>query len=318
MDNAPETEHRSESMKSLIAIVPLVTTAFYVWVQSTQAETSVAGQPTERAAESRRLANAEVRRFGFYFADREKKLKLRPTPVHRYTHQHNGEVYTNLFVWTHQGRPEAIASISNWFAPRPYRGLAVTSLATEKLIGTRDGKEIWHPQSAGVEFKPVPDADRPSETDVRRLRQMRVLAREFTAEFKRVPNYPESGRLRLLSTPLFRYQSQNSKVIDGGIFGLAYGTAPQLLLLIEVRRTATGSRWEYALAPRNSTEYHVWHKGQEVWSLAQLAPPWPNSKSPTNAYTVFPDLQREGRTQEFVDQLLKFNRIPEKASAGGS
>lgn len=259
-----------------------------------------------RAAESLQLATEEVERFTYLFAaDRSSELKLHTAPIHRYTHQHNGEVYTNLFIWTYDGRPEAIASISNWFAPRRYHGLAVTSLSTRKLVGMRDGEEIWRPQSSGVEFKPIPDAPRPTESKAQRLRQMRSLARHFKAEFKRESRKPESGKLRLLTTPLYRYESESDKPLDGAIFGFASGTAPQLVLLIEAHRSRDGLRWEYALAPRNSQAFEVWYKDRRIWSLPQLAPPWPDSKDPTKTYTVFPDLQRDGRTQEFVNQLSK-------------
>lgn len=171
-------------MKNLIAVVTLVTATFCWCVPWSQAQTPDGDEATDRAAESRRLATKEVKRFEYYFADRDRKLKLFPAPILRCTTQHNREVYTNLFVWTYRGRPEAIASISNWFVPRRYHGLAVTSLSTEKLIGTRDGKEIWFPRSGGVEFKPIPDAAAPSESGVQRLSQMRGLAREFSADFK--------------------------------------------------------------------------------------------------------------------------------------
>ncbi len=293
-------------MKTVMTLVLLFVPVIQVWAQPAPEENKI----TERAAESLRLSTAEAKRFDYFITgDSEKKSKLHPTPVYRFTSPQIGEVYANLFLWTHQGRPVAIASISNWYSPRAYRGLAVTSLSTEKLIGTRDGKEIWHPKSGGLEFKPLADAKPPQKTAAQRLRQMRALAREFTAEFKRDASYPEGGKLRLLSNPLYRYESQQPELIDGAIFGFAFGTSPQLVLLIEARQTASGARWHYAWAPRNSTEYHVRHNGREVWSLPQLAPPWPNSKNPTNTYTVFPDLQREGRTQQFVDQLPKFNRI---------
>lgn len=285
-------------------------------VPSTEAQPGDSTQAPERAADSRKLADEEVKRFAFFLAsDRAAELKLHSTPVHQYSQQQNGQAYTNLFVWTHQARPAAIASISNWYSPRAYRGLAVTSLATETLVGTRDDEEIWRPNRAGVEFKRIPDAGRPHESAVLRLRQMRGLAREFSAEFKRIARIPEGDKLRLLSTPLYRYENQETRLIDGALFGFAYGTAPQLILLIEARQTPTGPRWLYALAPKNSTEYRVRHKNREVWHLPQLAPPWPNSKDPTNTYSVFPDLQREGRTKEFVDRLRKFTRQKETPPA---
>lgn len=264
-----------------------------------------ADAPAERAAEAQRLADEEVKRFAFSLAsDPTRELPLTPAPVHRYTHQHEGEVYTNLYVWTRRGRPEVIASISTWYSPRRYRGLAATSLSTEPLIGTRDGQQIWRPQTGGVRLKPIPDADPPGPAAAQRLRAMRALAREFTAQYKRTGRKPKDDKLRLLSTPLYRYQTaEGPELLDGAIFGFASGTAPQLILLIEARRMSGGLQWHYGLAPMNSPEYRVRHRDRQIWTLAQLAPPWANSKNPTNAYCVFPDLQKEGRTAEFADRL---------------
>lgn len=296
-------------MKTILNIAAILI-PLSVHAQSNIPQRSEEEEATARAAESMKLSAEEVKRFDFAIADEQKQtLKLHPTPIYRYAGPRRGEVYANVFVWTHDGRPEVIASLSNWYRPRAYRGLAVTSLATEKLIGMRDGQMIWRPNRAGVKFRVISDVPTPGESALKRLREMRSLAREFTAEFKRDSNYPESGELRLLSKPIYRYSSKTSLVIDGALFGFASGTAPQLILLIEARQTATDTRWEYGLAPRNSTEYRVSHRGKEVWKLAQLAPPWPNSKNPTNTYTVFPDLQRKERTQEFVDQLLKLRNV---------
>ena len=300
-------------MKPFPTFLLIVLSSACAGAQSSDEESGNVDKAKQRAAESLQLALEEVKRFEFTFArDGEDKLKLHPTPLYRHANPHRGEVYTNIFLWTKQGRPEAIASISNWYRPRRYHGLAVTSLATKRLIGMRDGKEIWRPNKPGIELRPIPDASAPGETALRRLREMRNLAREFRAEFKRDSKYPEGGALRLLSKPIHRYENQETNVIDGALFGFAAGASPQLILVIEARQSKSGPRWEYDLAPRNSTEYHVWHKDRKVWSLPQLAPPWPNSRIPTNTYTVFPDLQREGRTQQFVEQLLKINNVPEK------
>jgi hypothetical protein len=261
-------------------------------------------EKTERAAQSYEAAKNELTKFAFYFeSDRQSELMLHPTPVFRATNPLRGEVYSNWFVWTRHGRPEVVASISKWYSPRPYLGLAATSLSSVKLVGTREGQEIWRPRSPGVQLRPVQGATSPEETPAVRLAQMRALAREFTAEFRREASIPEGGMLRLLNQPLFRYAGTGSDLKDGALFAFANGSAPQLLLMIEARQDATGIRWEYALAPMNSTEFHVWHKGREVWSLPQVAPPWRNSQNPTNVYTVFPDLTDKGRTQQLVNRL---------------
>jgi hypothetical protein len=269
----------------------------------------------ERAARAVEEAADEVKRFAFRLESSvDGSLDLLPTPVFRYTNPLRGEVYSTIFIWTHKGRPEVIASVSSWHSPRRWLGLAVTSLSAEKVVGTRDDEEVWRPQSAGIEFRAIPGAPGPGDTPANRLRQMGLLARQFTAEFKRDATVPEGGKLRLLSRPFHRYDSPANQVLDGAIFGLADGTAPHLLLLIEARQAGRTVRWEYALAPKNSVEYHVWHHDDEVWSLRQLAPPWRNSKNPTHTYTVFPDLGDESRTKELADELAKAMRQLRSAS----
>jgi len=304
---------REFTMKTLSAFLLLILALNCVAVQATEPASNESDQTAERKAASLKLAGDEVKRFAFYFTDApDKEFELHSSPVVRYGN-YNAESYSNAFIWTNNGRPEAIASVTNWYRPREYYGLAVTSLATKPLTGERDDQEIWRPRNAGVEFRPIPDAGVPGELPVQRLREMRALAREFRADFKRVARYLESGKLRLMSTPLYRYESVESGVADGAIFGLALGTAPQLVLLIEARKSVGELRWEYAVAPRNSMEYQVWHKDRQVWSLPQLAPPWPNSKIPTNTYAVFPDLQKEGRTEELVRKLRAETSTGEQA-----
>jgi hypothetical protein len=294
-------------MKNLLAAAVLLLLATAVSALAQEPPTPDAKTIAEQAEESQKLAMAEVQRFGFAFADnRERKLKLHEAPILRYTNPLRGDVHSTLFVWTYEGRPEVVASVSNWYTPRPYLGLAATSLSPEKLVGTRDGQEIWLPNGPGLELKPIPGAEPPADSAEKRLRQMSALAREFSAEFKREARYNEGGQLRLMAKPLYRYEIATSDVQDGALYALADGTSPQLTLLIESRKTGTGTfRWEYAFAPKNSVEYHAFHKDREVWSLPQLAPPWPNSKNPLNTYTVFADLQLETRTQELAEQLAR-------------
>ena len=247
-----------------------------------------------------------MRLFGFALAGSpNRKLELHETPVLKYSNPLRGDVHSAFFIWTSQGRPEVVASINSWYSPRPYIGLAATSVSLEKLVGTREGIEVWRPQGPGIELKPVPGADQPAMSAAARIRQMNAMARRFSARFKRDARYNEGGELRLLTRPLYRYASTNEDVQDGALFALADGTSPQLNLMLESRRTADGYQWQFALAPNNSVEYHVLYDDRQVWSLAQLAPPWPNSKNPLNTYTVFPDLQERDRTQVFAAELSK-------------
>jgi len=146
---------------------------------------------------------------------------------------------------------------------------------------------------------------------------MSKLARQFTAKFQREARYNEGGQRRLMSTPLYRYEATDGDLQDGALYALADGTSPQLNLLIESRQTKAGFEWQYALAPNNSVEYHVFHNDREVWTLSQIAPPWPNSKDPLNTYTVFPDLQNEDRNRELADELSTAVKSQKSRAAKG-
>ena len=306
--------NRSVGERAMLKRIVVALSLLFAFGMATRTTTAAEEEPdntASHAALASKVAAKEVKKFTFRFADDpDAKLELHPTPILRYTNPLRVEVYSTLFVWMHKGRPEVIASVSSWHSPRQYLGLAATSLSEHKLVGEREGREIWRPQKAGIEFRPIFEAGAPGATSIVRLRQMGLLAQQFTAEFRRDATVPEGGKLRLLSRPLHRYNSTRDTVLDGAMFGFADGTAPHLILLIEARQTPTDARWEYALAPKNSTEFHVRHADRPVWSLPQLAPPWPNSKNPTHTYTVFPDLTNEGRSQELADQLVKALGMP--------
>ena len=306
---------RRDTLRSMTKTATLSVLSLLFLACAVHAQQPPVKEAGDQAEESQAAAAKEVQKFGFAFAQGDNAdLKLREMPVLRYTNPLRGDVHSALYIWTHEGRPEVIASVSSWYAPRRYLGLAATSLSLDKVVGTRDGQKIWQPQGPGLVLRPVPDAPPPAETPAQRLRQMGALARQFSAEYKREARYNEGGPLRLMSQPLYRYEVTKGEVQDGALYALADGTSPQLNLLIESRATKAGYEWQYALAPKNSVEYRVFHNDREVWHLAQIAPPWPNSKNPLNTYTVFPDLQNEGRSQELAAQLLKaIGSLPESS-----
>ena len=51
--------------------------------------------------------------------------------------------------------------------------------------------------------------------------------------------------LRLLPQPVYRYESEDPEVQDGGVFAFVQGTDPEVLLLLEAVRTEGGLVWIY-------------------------------------------------------------------------
>ncbi|NLS94196.1 MAG: hypothetical protein GXX96_18705 [Planctomycetaceae bacterium] len=111
------------------------------------------------------------------------------------------------------------------------------SLADDPLTAVWRGREQWASKDAGLQWKPVPDAQIPDDTPVKRMRQIRSLARRFKAH----SIDREGGRweLRLIATPVCRYQpNRPEETLDGALFAICQGTDPEIFLAIEARRTA--------------------------------------------------------------------------------
>ena len=95
---------------------------------------------------------------------------------------------------------------------------------------------------------------------------MRSLSREFTG--RSLSDQGRSWELRLLPQPLYRYESTDPDVLDGAVFTLvsSAGTDPEIILILEARKTESGPRWVYAAARFSDMNLWLNHKGQEVWS----------------------------------------------------
>ncbi len=297
-------------MRSLVFIGPLLLVPSVVTAQLTspQSEESPKNDSVQlRTAKSAEMANSEVGKYVFFLGtDREKSLKLYPKPILRFTNPVVGEFYSNVFVWTRNGRPEVVASIINWYAPTQRFGGEFQSLSSGSLTAVRSGKTVWEPETPGVDLKPVDGANSPSNSPVTRLRQMLALAREFKVEAKTTAdrsNVPK--KLRLLPRAIFRYESTDPRVLDGAIFAFVRGTDPELLLLIEARRMEGKAVWHFAPARMNSIEFRLLHKSREVWSVPQIAPPWIDVQDRSKPYMLFPRLELP----------MKTNGLPVKANS---
>src|SRR5262249_51518819 len=128
-----------------------------------------------------------------------------------------------------------------------------------------DGTLRWAP-AKGVEFREIPDAPAPATGEAERLRQMRDLAKRFSArEFYDITS--QAYTLRLVPHPIDRYADAASGVVDGAIFAFANGTNPEVLLLIEARRRGDGApSWSYAAAPLSRAQSTLRLGKQDVWS----------------------------------------------------
>ena len=222
----------------------------------------------------------------------KKQLEFKKEPVFEWLNRSRGDTQGTLFIWLRDGRPAALATIFSYPHDK-LPGRMVThelhALDTEKLLVTRpkDSLNQWKPE-AGLARKELTDAQAPAATPAARMQQIRRLAQEF----KGYETDKEGKRweLRLLPTPLYRYPTAKTGVIDGALFALVSdaGTDPEVLLLIEARQVDGKLRWEYACGRFSDWELRVQRKEVEVFSSVRSETNT-SAHDPQHLYRVYPE-----------------------------
>lgn len=203
----------------------------------------------------------------------QQKLDFVAKPVMRWTAEGNSGA---VWVWTREGRAEVVGCLGayvNQFAKlegfHEFHSLTLKPLQKVEIGTVR----TWESTKPGVQPKPLEDAEEPAATDRLRLIQMRNLARDFTGHLKADK---QTHVLRLTPAPLFRYQSTSPEVLDGALFSYLQdnGTDPELLLMLEARKTSDGMRWHYA--PVRFTWREVWltREDKELWRAPEHNEYW--------------------------------------------
>lgn len=222
------------------------------------------------AEEARAIAKKLAGEYVFQL-DRssEKKLRMEPEPVFRWTSELGRRFYSDVYLWTYEGRPEVVASLTSVYGTRRKMETEIHSLSTGQPLFLQDGKVVWEPSSPGVEWKPVPGGPKPGSTAAARLHQMRTLAAQFSvlAEYD-----SDKWGLRLLRAPVYRYRSEEQQVLDGALFAFAKGgTDPEAFLMIEARGKSDDVEWQFAFARYNGyCTLRAVHEDKEVWRVGKL------------------------------------------------
>lgn len=191
-----------------------------------------------------------------------------------------------MFLYFDGGRPRAVVNV--WVRSREksltsgefWRELI--SLSEQPLVCQRDGRTIWSPSRGGLADQALKSAEPPAKSPARRLVQMRELARRFHAS-----SYKDDGapnELRLMPQPLFRYQDNAQRIVDGALFAFAEGNDAEALLLIEATTSdrGAGGGWRYALARMTSYRVVVRLDDQEVFVVE---PYWKGPRKPEDPYS---------------------------------
>jgi hypothetical protein len=229
------------------------------------------GQSIDPADERLETMKAAAKEYTFR-GEKGGAFTVSPDPLLRFTNPVSGLQAGGFFVVSDpNGRPRAAAQI---FLTADNLWLhEFQSLSPTGFTAMLEGKTVWGPQQPGVQVRPMPLAAAPAETAVKRLVQMRDLAKRFSAsdEFE---GRPKSDELRLLTKPLIRFGKEGTETLDGALFTLAHGTDPELLILLEAIKADGEYRWHYALAPMTGYALKAALDGAPVWEVAWRKGPY--------------------------------------------
>lgn len=206
------------------------------------------------------------------------KTKRIVKPLYRFDDSARQFSDGTIWGWGESGRPFALLTLSEDKKPsaeEPRWLGELTSLSPVSLVADTKGTPVWMPAGPAITLDRFPNAPEPGATEALRLRQMKELARRFKAyEFfqPKGSNSIERYELRLLPQPIHRYADTASGIGDGALFVIAYGTNPEIILVIEAH-DQKGSRpsWRFALARVAGAELHVTLDDSEVWKQPKAA-----------------------------------------------
>jgi hypothetical protein len=195
-----------------------------------------------------------------------KSLRPKATPILRYSDP--ARVYPAAGVWRlgESGRPPLLVSVEYWLraeTDEPRIMFEFISFTDQKLELKADEQTTWRGDGGAATFVKLENAPRPAASDKQRLVQMRALARRFSASEKHMGEFYD---LRLLPQPLDRYTDKQQGVEDAAIFVFAFGTNPELALLLE----SADSGWRYAVMRMSWAELAIKFDDKEVARFEQL------------------------------------------------
>ena len=237
----------------------------------------------KRSVEAVELAKAEAGLYRLHMEGEASPAALKPDALLRWSNPVAGSIHGSVFVWIDRGCPVAVSSIYKWYSPNTHLGVELHSLSPKLESADRRGRPAWKPGQSPVERKPIPGAPRPADAAPARLRQLRTLAAEFTA--KETTRESVIRDLRLLTQPILRYQSTDPDVIDGALFAFVQGTDPEIILIIEARKTLAGPEWQFSAARMNSLTLNLNHKARMAWTVPEIS--WGQARNHAQAYTLF-------------------------------
>lgn len=243
--------------------------AAFAWVAAQEPPKAKDAKPTPAEEAYRRDAerlvggiDLEVLRDGGWA-----KVKRIEKPLMYYGDPTRENDRGSVWGWGETGRPVALLELWQDTSVRTAWVCSLCNTSGGKVRATRGGKPWWRENESACELKPVPGAPDPADAAQRPL-QRKLLAQKFAGhEFWD----PDNSRfeLRRLDRPLHTYRDEAGGLLDGGLYALANGTNPEIMVFVEARVSPADkakSAWQFAVGRLAHAELHLDYDGKKVFS----------------------------------------------------
>lgn len=189
---------------------------------------------------------------------------LREAALFRYSDVRRDILDAALWGYGGTGRPAALMKTEVYSSDSGQKWVyCITSLSSGLLQADWTDGARFRAKEPGVTFRAIPNAPAAGKSASLRLLQMKRLTDRFSAVIQNGEEDREP--MRLLPTPICRYDDEESGLIDGAIFGFTMGTNPDVLLVIELIETEAGElEWQCGAACMTSAGFVVRLDNQEI------------------------------------------------------
>jgi hypothetical protein len=224
---------------------------------------------SEEEKENRRAAEQLVSGIEIEVFSDDKWVKVNriERPLLFFADDTRGITRGSVWAWGDKGRP--VATLELFQGGKNYERWYTDFCNTSggKLRASRDGQPWWLENQSAVEVKDVPQAPAPAAEAPQRQRQLKLLSQKFTGYELWDPNNTRYD-LRRIERPVHTYRDEEHGLLEGGLFIIANGTNPEIMLFVEARvgpKDKTKAAWHFSAGRSAYAELHVEYDGKEVF-----------------------------------------------------
>jgi hypothetical protein len=189
---------------------------------------------------------------------------LQVTPLFRYSDPRRDILDAALWGFAEQGRPAALMKTEFYEVNGRRHWVYCIATLSDHLIEAKwtDGAR-FDSSEPGLSMQRVPNGPPPGATPAARLLQFKRLTKRFSARIQN--GLDNRDQMRLMPTPICRYEGGQPGLIEGAVFGYTMGTNPDVLLVLELHRVKDGdNEWRCGAAGMTSAGFVVQMDDMEI------------------------------------------------------